>query len=48
MTSSNDDHRWWVFRAWNQQSHYGYGTGTAANAYCDILNRRRDAGHYYA
>lgn len=48
MTSSNDDHRWWVFRAWNQQSHYGYGTWSAANAYCDILNRGRDVGHYYA
>lgn len=40
--------QWWVFRAWNQQLQYGYGSEDAAKRYCDILNRNREVGCYYA
>jgi hypothetical protein len=38
---------WYEFTAYNSQPHYGYGTQTEADAYCDILNRNREVGQYH-
>jgi len=44
-----DSHEaWHEFDAWNQTSHYGFGTSDQAKAYCDYLNRGRDVGLYSA
>lgn len=38
--------RWWVFTAYNSQAHYGFGTEAEADAYSDILNRKREINVY--
>lgn len=38
--------RWWVFTAYNSQTHYGFGSDAEAAAYADILNRGRQVNVY--
>lgn len=37
---------WWVFTAYNSQTHYGFGSDAEAAAYADILNRGRQVNVY--
>jgi len=37
---------WYAFTAFNQQAHYGYGSGEEASKYQDYLNRDKLIGHY--
>lgn len=39
---------WYVFRAYNTQALYGYGTSEEADKYADILNANREINHYAA
>lgn len=38
--------RWWIFTAYNSQAHFGFGTEAEADAYSDILNRKREINVY--
>ena len=38
--------RWFVFRAYNSQPVYGYGTSVEAGRYNDELNRNRQVNLY--
>ena len=38
--------KWFVFTAYNSQAAYGYGTEKEADAYADILNRKREINVY--
>ena len=38
--------RWWIFTAYNSQAHFGFGTDAEADAYSDILNRKREINVY--
>jgi hypothetical protein len=44
---TDDGEKWYLFRAFNAQLHYGLGFAIEAHAYCNILNRRRDLNQYY-
>ena len=38
---------WFMFRAYNSQASFGFGTEKEAVAYCDILNRKRAVNCYH-
>ena len=40
--------RTYIFRAYNTESVYGYGTSLEADRYCNFLNTDRDINLYYA
>jgi hypothetical protein len=39
---------WYAFRAYNAQTHYGYGTAQEAERYADKLNAGREINHFAA
>ena len=40
--------RWFVFKAYNSQRLYGFGTDDEAERYVDLLNTDRAINHYAA
>jgi hypothetical protein len=39
--------RWFLFTAYNSQPLFGFGTEQEADAYCDVLNRKRGVNQYH-
>lgn len=37
---------WYEFRAYNSQTHYGFGVEAEAERYCDVLNSEREINLY--
>lgn len=40
--------KWHIFKAYNQQTFYGFGTKDEAEKYADYLNKGKDINLYYA
>lgn len=47
MTTTQTE-QWFAFRAWSDQTMYGYGTKEEAERYSEILNTNREAKKYGA
>src|SRR5690606_32105285 len=50
LNEATSDERvgWWKIAAWNQESQYGYGSQSQAEAFCDQLNSGREINLYSA